>query len=260
VEVSTLARVSLYVVSLTAAIGGCSGSPPLGHEPTSPQLERSSRDDQRTNETAPVNAGAAGAGPIGVAGIATPEYRDGADVECPVELPIVGASCRGAAVCTYRRDGPCGAIPDQIRICQQGAWVASAPAIACPGTFPAIDCTAPTLDQYCSAQQCPINLYQARSLACGGASWLRPSEQSNQCGGISVRLLAGLGGSIYHYDATKTLVGIAQFNDVSGPPCYKTEYVYGRDCLPDALFCQESACTPPVCDMGADDDVDAGAQ
>jgi hypothetical protein len=228
----------------------------LGLEPTSPELGRGSRDDQRANET----AGAAGAEPISAPGIETPEYRGGADGECPVELPIVGASCRSAAVCTYRRDGPCGANPDQIRNCQNGSWVASAPAIACPGTVPAVDCTVPTLDQYCAAQKCPINLYQARSLACSGESWLHPSEESNQCGGISVRLIAGYSGSIYHYDATKTLVGIAQFDDVSGPPCHKTDFVYGRDCLPGAWVCEESACTPPVCDMGADDDVDAGAQ
>lgn len=68
---------------------------------------------------------------------------------------------------------------------------------------------------------------------------------------MSLRFMFGLGGTIYHYDATQTLVGITQFDDSAFPPCNQLQYVYGRDCLPMQLFCPSEACTPVSCD--ADD-------
>lgn len=200
----------------------------------------------------------AGAAAFGVPGIDNPDVR-GVVLECPVEPPSIGTACLAAGTCSYFRDGPCGANPDQVLVCNNGKWAASLLAIPCPGTFPA-DCAAQTIEQYCAERTCPINLYQARSIACGKFAMHAPSEQLNRCGGMSVRFMIGAGGSIYHYDATKTLIGITVFDEVPSAQCDEAQQLYGRDCLPNQRFRPESSCTPVVCDVGADDDADAGTQ
>jgi hypothetical protein len=242
------------LVSLAAAIS-CGGSAPLGHRPPDPA---SASLDGRTTATMPPDRGTAGAAAIGVPGIDNPEGR-GVVLECPFELPRAGTACRAAGACTYFRDGPCGANPDQIFVCNNGLWAASLPAIACPGALPA-DCAAQTIEQYCAGRACPNNLYQARSIACGNFAMHSPSEQLNRCGGTSLRFMIGAGGSIYHYDATRTLVGITVFDEIPSSHCDEGQHVYGRDCLPNQRFCPESSCIPAVCDIGADDDADAGTQ
>jgi hypothetical protein len=189
-------------------------------------------------------------------GMTVPFYRE--DSACPADPPLVRTLCIGTRMCSYYYDGPCGAKPDQIWRCFDGSWRPVAPAIACPGTVGPVECQTPTLVEYCANRQCPLDSKLGRALACQNSAQARVLEEPNECDGVSIRRMFGEGGTIYHYDATDTLVGITRFDDVPYPPCNRTEYVYGKNCLPGQRFCS-AMCTPLVCNIDGDE-ADAGAQ
>lgn len=108
--------------------------------------------------------GGVGGAPPTAGGVARPPPVPQESVDCPLEEPIVGASCAAETTCDYGNaaDPSC----DDLAICTQGSWTRSAPASDCRTCPDAFDGIAPGAPCTTSADRPHVCSYYDGTCGC----------------------------------------------------------------------------------------------